>query len=83
MENTRQFTLRLNSHQNSKIERLKELTMSNTDSGAIKIAIENYSDLNDRYLNEQRKNIYLQKENEELRELIDNFKRSLNLLINI
>ena len=60
MDVVRQFVLRLEKAEESKMERLKQITGQNTDTGAIKHLIRNFDELNNRYLSEQKKRKQIQ-----------------------
>lgn len=54
MEIVKQFTLRLEEAEASRMDALKKLTGRSTDNGAIKHLIRNFEELNNRFLKEQK-----------------------------
>jgi len=60
-------TLRLTPAEEKKVETLKLLTKQNTNSGAIKEVINNYEELNNRYLLEIKKREKAEKQFSELK----------------
>jgi len=71
MDVVRQFVLRLEKAEESKMERLKQITGQNTDTGAIKHLIRNFDELNNRYLSEQKKRKQIEAEFSELKKNIE------------
>jgi len=66
----RQFVLRLEEAEDSKMEALKKITCLNTDTGAIKHLIRNFEGLNNRYLEEMRKKNEIEAKYQELKKQI-------------
>lgn len=72
----KQFTLRLEEAEASRMDALKKLTGRSTDNGAIKHLIRSFEELNKRYLNEQAEKNTIIKEHEALQKKVNTFLSS-------
>lgn len=74
MEVVKQFTLRLEEAEASRMDALKKLTGRSPDNGAIKHLIRNFEELNKRFLNEQ-------KEKNDIRYKYDALQKKVNTFL--
>ncbi len=76
----RRFTLRIEEKESKELEKLQELLKKNTDTGVIKYLINSYHSLNEKYEEERKKTVRLEREKEEMKIKINSFLLALQNL---
>lgn len=76
----KEFTLRLDDATCAELENLKKLSGEKTDAKAIRFAIQNYANLNDRYIKEQRQKGIWKNKYTTLNEAVGNYLSSFEAL---
>ena len=76
----KEFTLRLDDAACAELETLKKLSGEKTDAKAIRFAIQNYAQLNDRYIETQRQKVTWKDKYTALNKAVDDYVSSFEAL---
>ena len=79
----RKFTLRVSQTQSEELKQLQKLTGHNNDAAVIRYIIDNFGNLNERYLSEKRDSREWREKYETLKSKVENFNSAFQTLVSV